>query len=112
MEERELLRTELNELMEGASLLTDDRVYTKESYLDLLTAIGYAKVVLSKESAETGELESAYDRLADAVDALEIKGERSVAKKNKSLTPVLVVGAFCGGLLLGRHLTKKRKKKK
>ena len=98
--------------MEGASLLTDDRVYTKQSYLDLLTAIGFAKVVLSKENAETEELETAYDRLADAVDALEIKGEATVPKKNRTLTPVLVAGAFCGGLLLGRHLTKKRKKKK
>ncbi len=111
----ESLRQELSELTEGCGLLLDDRVYTHQSYLNLIVAIGCAKAVLAEENPSYDRLETAQLRLQEAVDALEVRQDaplpQPAPKKKIKKTPVLVAGAFCGGLLLGRHLTKKRKKK-
>ena len=118
MEERELLRKELADLTEGAALLLDDKVYTRQSYMDLIVAIGCAKAALKEESTTPEELETAQIRLENAIDALVIRPDAPLPKsappkkKKNKLAPALVAGGIFGGLLLGRHLIKRKKKKK
>ncbi len=116
MEELKDLRTELTEEIEAASLLLDDRLYAMKSYYDLVTAIGYAKVVLSQTEADDTAMEEALESLHGAIDGMELREEQieeaEEAPKKKNLTPLLVAGAFCGGLLLGKLVSKKGKKRK
>ena len=52
----------------------------------------------------------------EAVDEMELREEAPTeekpASKKKNYTPLLVAGAFCGGLLLGKYVLKRGKKKK
>ena len=116
MEELKDLRTELTEEIEAASLLLDDRLYAMKSYYDLVTAIGYAKVVLSQTEADDTAMEEALESLHGAIDGMELREEQieeaEEAPKKKNLTPLLVAGAFFGGLLLGKLVSKKGKKRK
>lgn len=113
-----MLRKELAELTEGASLLLDDKVYTRKTYLDLIVAMGCAKAALKEESTSPDELAKAGRRLEEAIDALEIRPDAPLPKpappkkKKKKIVPVVAVGTLFGGLLLGRHLMKRKKKKK
>lgn len=114
MEERkETLCSELQEEIEAVSLLLDDRLYTNESYLGLVTAVGCAKAALADEKSDEAVLEVALAELHHAADAMETCESKEEAKrhdrKKRDLTPLLLVGAFCGGLLLGSRLVKKRK---
>jgi len=115
MEELKQLKAELAEEIEAATLLLDDRLYTMKSYFDLVSAIGYAKVVMAEEAAKEA-LEEALASIHEAVDEMELREEAPTeekpAPKKKNYTPLLVAGAFCGGLLLGKYAWKKGKKKK
>lgn len=118
MEELKELKTELSQAIDAASLLLDDRLYTMKSYFDLVTAIGYAKVVLAGEAVREA-MEEALESIHEAVDNMELRDdlsetpqkEEASAPKKKNLTPFLVAGAFCGGLLLGKYVLKRGKKK-
>lgn len=116
MDERlEAMKTQLAEEIDAASLLLDDRLYTHSSYFALVTAIGCAKVALAEENADAVSLESACAELHDAVDAMELREtakEPKPAARKRNLTPLLLAGAFCGGLFLGSRLAKKRKNRK
>lgn len=114
MEELKELKAELSRAIDAASLLLDDRLYTLKSYFDLVTAIGCAKAVLAGETAREA-MEEALDSIHEAVDELELREEASAEEetvpKKKNYTPLLVAGAFCGGLLLGKYVLKRGKKK-
>lgn len=116
MEELNLLREDLAESIDAATFLLDDRLYTEKSYLALVTAIGCAKAALAREEEEPTVLADALHSLHSAVDAMELREEVPVEQKDsgkkKNLTPVLVAGAFFGGLLLGKYVTKKHRRTK
>lgn len=116
------LREELRELTEASQVLLDDRLYTFESYRALVQAVAYAKVALADEAAEEKTLQVAYEELCDAVDGMELRknrpqpefvkqeDEQKGAKLQKAL-PYLLGGAALSGLLLGKKLFGKKKKK-
>ena len=95
MEELKDLRTELTEEIEAASLLLDDRLYAMKSYYDLVTAIGYAKVVLSQTEADDTAMEEALESLHGAIDGMELREEQIAdaeeAPKKKNLDRKSVV---------------------
>jgi hypothetical protein len=61
-------------------------------------------------------MEEALESLHGAIDGMELREEQieeaEEAPKKKTLTPLLVAGAFCGGVLLGKLVSKKGKKRK
>lgn len=79
-EQKQALCAKLREETEAAQFLADDRVYTKESYFSLVTAIGCAKAVLAGEVSGAITPEEALADLRHAVDAMELCQTK---KKNK-----------------------------
>lgn len=118
----EELREELRELTESAQVLLDDRLYTFDSYRSLVQAVAYAKVVLADETADEDTLRTAHTELCDAVDEMELRTpsprqepaeceeEKKTDRLQKAL-PYLMGGAALCGLLLGKKLFGKKKKK-
>lgn len=110
-------RQSLSEMIDAATLLLDDELYSRQSFLALLEAIAYGKAVLADGRFGESDVDAAAEKLCEALDAMELREEAE--KREKACTPLwrrlapyalYGVAALVGVAVLFRNILERKPK--